>query len=758
MSPSPIWPLPQELKLREDVFPLTKSVLLAPHEATPIDLAPIQLLADIIADDFSIPIPIVRGACPKGALPIEIGIAGRPGAERVPDELPGPEGYTLSVTAQGARALGRDPRGAQHAVATLVQLAEKRGSDTVVRGAEVRDWPRKSVRMVHLYVPGSDHLGYARRYLRDFLVRYKFNGLFIEVGGGVRLRGHPEIAVGWRRFVNDVYALGDLYPVHGHHAPLGPDRRCQNSIHTHLADGRYIEPDEIARLFDWARAYHLEPVPEIQSLTHVYYLACTHRDIAEIPETTFPDAYCPSNPKSYELLFEVMDEYIALTKCSSVNIGHDEWRAGGLCPNCRRRDTGELFAEDVLKISSWLAERDLGVWMWGDHLVPRHNADGTDAAHGKICYDFPQTRKAGRMIAEAAPHITLLNWSWSFGEEESDRVLADLGFRQIYGNFDALLFEDWEERSAHPSVLGASVSSWCAWNDYELGMMHYPSALNGINLMWSNHSPDVAQARELAARQTPKLRDRMRRLWEKPRLWSQAPEAENRRIIPMSDACNASLKTDRWDLTGALTGHREYEGVPYCIIERDVDRQAAAVVVERLHRPADEFPHQSQEIAIQARFGSLIFWQVATEAGANPPHTGDGTHYPRESAELLGWYEITFADGLTRAAEIRFGENVQVWDRGYDVDSWHKSHQPMYHALEVPAGVQPDGRPLIIWGLEWTNPRPTIPIESVVLHGAGGVPETRPEHFVSDARPMLLGITGIELPPPSDCQGKRNGR
>jgi hypothetical protein len=298
-------------------------------------------------------------------------------------------------------------------------------------------------------------------------------------------------------------------------------------------------------------------------------------------------------------------------------------------------------------------------------------------------------------------------------------------------------------------VLGASVSSWCAWNDYELGMMHYPSALYGANLMWSNHMPDTGESRELAARQTPKLRDRMRRLWEKPRLWSQVPEAQVRRTIPLHDACNARLNTDQWDLSGLRRGHQEYEGVPYHIIDPGSDSEAA-VVVERLHRPAADFPHESRAIPVHGKLGSLIFWHVATEPGADPPHTGDGTHYPRESAELLGWYDIRFADGLTRAAEIRFGENVQAWNRGYDIDSWYKSHQPMYHALEVPAGVQPDGRPLIIWGLEWTNPRPAIPIESVVLHGAGAVPETRPGHTVSDARPMLLGITGIELPTPSD--------
>ena len=237
--------------------------------------------------------------------------------------------------------------------------------------------------------------------MRDFLVRYKYNGLFIEVGGGTRLRRHPEIPVAWRRFVEETNAVGQMGVKFTWHVPLGPDRRNSNSLHTHLADGFYLEPDDLSRVFDWAREYHLDPVPEIQSLAHVYYLANAHRGLAELPEADFPDAYCPSNPKSYELLFDVMQEYVDLTKCRSVHIGHDEWRAGGLCPACRERDTGELFAEDVLKITHWLAERGLKTWMWGDHLLPAHNAIGSDWDDGRNWYNNVPTRSAAARLQQA---------------------------------------------------------------------------------------------------------------------------------------------------------------------------------------------------------------------------------------------------------------------------------------------------------------------------------------------------------------------
>jgi hypothetical protein len=64
----------------------------------------------------------------------------------------------------------------------------------------------------------------------------------------------------------------------------------------------------------------------------------------------------------------------------------------------------------------------------------------------------------------------------------------------------------------------------------------------------------------------------------------------------------------------------------------------------------------------------------------------------------------------------------------------------------VPAGVLSDGSPLVLWGLEWTNPRPHVEIATVQLRGARGLARIRPRGQVSDARPMLLGITGIEAP------------
>ena len=53
------------------------------------------------------------------------------------------------------------------------------------------------------------------------------------------------------------------------------------------------------------------------------------------------------------------------------------------------------------------------------------------------------------------------------------------------------------------------------------------------------------------------------------------------------------------------------------------------------------------------------------------------------------------------------------------------------------SGTLPDGRDAVVWGSEWTNPRPDVEIASVRLVGSPGP---------SAARPILLGITAVEKP------------
>lgn len=705
-----VYPEPQELNLSDKTVPLANAVIVA---ADPQSRAAAELLSRWIADELLVNLAVVPAA-PAGAVPITLSISG---GRDVPDK---PEGYALSVTPRGVTASGHDSQGLLYAVATIIQLLQLLAGKLILPVGTVRDWPYRPIRYVHLYIPGRNYIPFFKRYVREFLLRYKFNGIVLEVGGGARLTRHPEIATGWRRTVMELQGHGDQIYKTGESCPLGPDNRFQDTTHHGIADGAWIEPDDLRDVVAFARAHGQEVVPEIQSLTHVYHLACAHRDIAELPDALFPDAYCPCNENSYKLLFEVMDEYIDIMSAHTVHIGHDEWRAGGLCPKCREKHTGDLFAQDVIRIYQHLSARGVNVWMWGDHFVSIHNEAGRPSKKGgPVWYDYPTTKGAWEQVKKACPDLALLNWSWSISRDgaaqgQCDQELLDKGFSFLYGNFNGAGFDNWAERSARDGVLGAEISSWCTMNEFQIGKMHVAMALGSINLLWSTHWPGRADAARRVIELLPTVSRRLKDTYQPPiRL---APRRQN--TVDLSSLFNSPLKTQASNLSGLRQGIFSAAGLEYRLGN-------GAILVSRAHRKTAA-PVQVT-IPVSGNFAALVFLQTSVGEPRHTVHAGDGTFFPDESSELIGLYDIVFRDGMVLQAEVRAGENVAHWDAGF--------RSILYHARNIEAGTLLNGDPLLIWGLEWTNPRPDEEITEIRFRGTGGP---------SDAQPLLLGITTIE--------------
>jgi hypothetical protein len=725
--PYPIWPIPQEARYEDDRLLLLDAEIVVPS-GDRRGQEPGRVLAEILADDFGVAVSVVEEATGPGRVPITVGEASSPvvtaatarAASSVPEKE---EGYLLDVRDDGVVVAGRDYRGTLYGVVSLVQLVHRWGKQSLaVRKARVRDWPQLPIRWVHVYLPGRDQLGFARRYLRDFLLRYKFNGLVMEVGAGMRLASHPELAPGWRRTVAEWYAHGETMDKLGEGIPLGTARRFAASLHVGVGGGGYLEKDEVRSLAALADRLGLEIVPEIQSLSHAYYIASVRRDVAEDPDMPWPDSYCPSLPESYRILFDVMEEYVDVLRPRRVHIGHDEWRAGAFCPRCRGKDTGELYAQDVLKIARWLEEKGLETWMWGDHFVDGHNRFRKKWSEGGVVrYERPDTASARDGLTAAGARLRIFNWSG----EDGDVIFHKLAWPFIIGNFEGTAQKDWTARVKQHNPLGGAVSSWCALDEFELGKLHLPEAVFSTNLLWSAHQPPKQQAMLQAGLLLSEVRGRL-----------AAHPVPSTRADPMrfevrdiSSAFNQAAGGEGWDLSGLVPGRRWSPGaywdagVPFAI--GDPARGDSAVLVAR--RPGKR--PTRVELPVSGRWASLLFLQAATAKGRPSIHAGDQTHFPRESSELLGFYEIRFADALVDTHEIRSEETVARWDAGLSELS--------YFARPVVAGRLPDGRDAVLWASEWTNPRPDVPIVSVSLVGAPGP---------SAAEPLLFGITAVEKP------------
>ncbi len=315
----------------------------------------------------------------------------------------------LDATDRGVAILGSDQPGAFYGLQTLRQILEKSGDGVYVPAQRIVDWPDKPFRGVYIFLPGRRHIPYFKRFVREVMAPAKLNRLIVEVDAGMQFDRHPELNAGWIDFAKDM-----KYTRRGR--PTGPHRQFQDSGNMSFTDGGVLEKEEVAELVRYARQHHVDIIPEISTLTHAYYLLTRHRELAEIQAAEWPDTYCPSDPASYRLAYDVMDEYIEVMQPRMVHIGHDEWRMPwGICPRCKGKDPTVLFAQDVNKIYSHLKRRNVEVAMWGDHLVERVRGKGLRHGHSPEGYNYQMPGALSpQQVRELIPKdILIFNWFWS---------------------------------------------------------------------------------------------------------------------------------------------------------------------------------------------------------------------------------------------------------------------------------------------------------------------------------------------------------
>jgi len=150
----------------------------------------------------------------------------------------------------------------------------------------------------------------------------RLNTLFLELAGAMRFDRRPEIADAWER-----------------HNRLAREGKAPPVPHGGVGGGGCLTKAEVKGLVDYARAYGIEVIPEIQSLSHVEYLTMTYPEIAEAPaEEGYPDSYCPLHPDSRRIVCDMVDEVVELLgPLRYLHMGHDEVYTMAECPRCKGR-------------------------------------------------------------------------------------------------------------------------------------------------------------------------------------------------------------------------------------------------------------------------------------------------------------------------------------------------------------------------------------------------------------------------------------
>lgn len=292
--------------------------------------------------------------------------------ENVPDS---PEGYVLTVQRDGIHISSKSSAGLFYGCQTLEQLMEdSRDFQTPIPYMKITDYPAVSYRAVHLDT--KHHLDRMEYYYRmmDKLSRYKINAVIWELEDKFRYSSHPE-----------------------------------------LAASNAISKQEMQALCRYAKERNIEISPLVQGLGHASYILKHHRDLRENPKSDWE--LCPSNPKTYELLFDLYGEAIkAMPYGKYLHIGGDEITAIGIDERCRAtgKSAFELQMDWLDKVCQYARENGRVPIFWDDMplkyagLWPTILSDKTEEELDKVW----NTEKLDRAIDLFPKNCIYMRWNY----------------------------------------------------------------------------------------------------------------------------------------------------------------------------------------------------------------------------------------------------------------------------------------------------------------------------------------------------------
>lgn len=365
------------------------------------------------------------------------------------------EGYAIVIDSV-VRVYAASERACIYAAATLSQLSA-RGE---LAGGFLYDVPLAEERGYRVYLPSRAGLeGFYR--MVDFLATYKFNAIILEIGGAMEYERHPEINRAWDEFCRDAHS----HSGRSHEIQFKTYPWPKNSIHCDNAEGDILTHDECRAIAAYCRSRGLDVIPECPSLSHCDFLCLAHPELREREADGHPDTYCPRHPDVYTYVFDILEEVIDVFQPRAINIGHDETYSIGICPRCKGTPAYELYAADVCRIYTFLKERGILTYMWGEKLLNAqvtirnvvHRIGG--AGHGEGTRHVPALWPCRDLLPRDG--ITYLHWYWQFNEDY-DNIFHERGMRVLFGNMNALATKHLTKRMRR-GIRGGFVSNWGAF-------------------------------------------------------------------------------------------------------------------------------------------------------------------------------------------------------------------------------------------------------------------------------------------------------
>lgn len=367
------------------------------------------------------------------------------------------EGYCI-VVAEEICIYSSSPRGLFYGANALLRQFD----GVEISEGIVYSYPCLPARCAKIYIPARNDIPYFKEYI-DYCAYYGYNTIMLEIGGAMEYKRHPEINEGWIEYCQRF--------IHYQGESLDVQNACnwgRNSIHMENGGGSFLTQEEVRELRAYMEERYFEIIPEVPTLSHCDYLLTRHPELREREEDDLPDTYCPSNPDSYALVFDVLDEVIEVFEPKQINIGHDELLTVTRCAACRTKRAPDLYAKDILKIHNYLASKGIKTAMWAEMLLNSITDDG-EPIGGSLRYiknhktnKFKEIRPATYEAFEQLPNdIVFHHWYYNFTEDYEQR-LTSRGNKMWFSNFVGSQFEDFSRRAKLAD--GIAISNWSCSN------------------------------------------------------------------------------------------------------------------------------------------------------------------------------------------------------------------------------------------------------------------------------------------------------
>ncbi|MFB3897050.1 MAG: glycoside hydrolase family 20 zincin-like fold domain-containing protein [bacterium] len=574
---------------------------------------------------------------------------------------PGEQGYVLRVTGNYAIIAGSDPIGTYYGVQSFKQLLRINSESAfVAKGAEIYDKPQFKYRSIHL-LADKDSIWFHTRLIERVLARYKINQILYEVEQGMEWKSVPEIN-----------------------------------------NPNMISQTDFKKVLKCAKDHFIAVTPLVQTLGHLEFVFRNNKkNMVFVEDSSYPYAYCPLNPKSYEFAYKMLDEAIAVFDHPEyVHIGHDEFEMRGTFPvheECKKIGIVDLYYMDTLKLYEHLKQKGVKTVMWGDILYK-------DKYQAKI---------------DSLPKdILIADWRYSPRTE-----YPSIDFFQAHG-FKTLgctwyipkNIEGFSQYCAKKNSYGMMQTTWTGYFGNKTAMekefQQIYAYILAVDYFWS---PLPKKLGELPYDPAQILLDR----WEeptmqmhpKPGLLFNLSSYSNLSLIDTKDTLGFLGFGSGNDLSGlANLGQpgpmRLSDSIQYTLSQVG---QVPAGIMLKGPGMADIFPKAVSGISINQKLNSISFL-----------HT---TGWTSKSGNKVGQYIIHYTDGTLMSIDLVYGINIHAWQ----------------DTVSTPAqvlawkGKSRDGKPINLRSYRWSNPNPDKEIGSIDFVATD-----------TTVAPILLAITGVK--------------